>query len=338
MHRRKKLEFCVNTAIKKFPYFSVRLCTDGLTLFFEHNDNPVPVFSVESSNRQFGSDAVNRHYMFFTVKDEWLVFDISHILTDGCGAKRFLKAVLFLYCKAVYNENLSWSGSDLFQKSVLNPLLINPLEKFDTTQKYDFNNYYSASPVQITNMMKLNANPTLFRLKIKESELIRFIKNNDGTPNVLFSLLLNKAINKILSHSNGIRSLICVNSRKYLNAPTAHQNLVSSAMLPYFKSYEKLPIEKQLSMLKGLLKFYCLEEIQKNKISDHIYKQKIISQGLTLFDKYKIYANIPVNNDDLATNTVSYIKNEGWGCLSKYITDISIELRFRKKKSKFAEI
>ena len=95
-------------------------------------------------------------------------------------------------------------------------------------------------------------------------------------------------------------------------------------MLPYFKSYERLSIEKQLSMLKGLLNFGCLEEIQKNKISDHIYKQKIISQGLTLFDKYKIYADIPVNNDDLATNTVSYIKNESWACLSKYITDCSI--------------
>ena len=102
--------------------------------------------------------------------------------------------------------------------------------------------------------------------------------------------------------------MICVDSRQYLNVPYAHQNLVSGAMLPYFKSYDKLPIEKQLSMLKGLLNFYCLEEIQKNKISDHIYKQKIISQGLTLFDKYKIYADIPVNNDDLATNTVSYIK------------------------------
>ena len=127
----KKLEFCVNTAIKKFPYFSVRLCTDGLTLFFEHNDKPVPVLSGESESIQFGSDAVNRHYMFFTVKDEWLVFDISHILTDGCGAKRFLKAVLFLYCKEMFDMGLV---IDLLQIPESSQHFSNPLETFDSNQ------------------------------------------------------------------------------------------------------------------------------------------------------------------------------------------------------------
>lgn len=149
----KKLEFCVNTAIKKFPYFSVRLCTDGLTLFFEHNDKPVPVLSGESESIQFGSDAVNRHYMFFTVKDEWLVFDISHILTDGCGAKRFLKAVLFLYCKEMFDMGLV---IDLLQIPESSQHFSNPLETFDSNQNCAFNNSYVASPVQVKSILKFD--------------------------------------------------------------------------------------------------------------------------------------------------------------------------------------
>jgi len=137
-------------------------------------------------------------------------------------------------------------------------------------------------------------------------------------------LLLNKAIKSVLPNETGIRSIICVDSRKYLNTTYAHQNLISSAILPYFPSYEDMPLKKQLSMLKGLLNYETIKEIQITKIKQNVYKQKLITQELTLSDKYNLYKNFPVDNNELATNTVSYIKNESLDCIEKFLTDCSI--------------
>lgn len=311
-------------AIKRFPYFSVRLCSDGLSLFFEHNENEVVVFNKEQIGIDFGSDTINNHYLFFTVINDWGIFDISHILTDGIGAKRFLKAVLFLYCKEKYDSTLVCPDSILLSSQLSEEELENPLETIGLNHDINFDAGNISEPLQITNIINADFKPTLFRLKLNENKVINLVKNEGGTPNVLFSLLLNKAIHSVLPDVTGIRSLICVDSRKYLNSPYAHQNLISSAVLPYFPSFEEMPLKKQLSMLKGLLNFETIKENQTEKISQNLYRQKLISQELTLSDKYNLYSNLPVNNKELATNTVSYIKSEGWDCLEKYIADCSI--------------
>jgi len=322
----KKMESCVNIAIKRFPYFSVRLCSDGLSLFFEYNEKSVPVFLRGQSNLEFGSNELNFHYMFFTIKNDWLIFDISHILTDGIGAKRFLKFVLFLYCREHYDSKLSCSESMIFNTSISQQEVENPLEKIPilSNNNYNFGNFYIQEPLQITNLIQLDFRPTLYRLKIKESEVMNIIESESGTPNVLFSLLLNKAINAIMPDKVGIRSLICVDSRKYLKVPYAHQNLITCAMLPYYSSFEDMPLRKQLLMLKGLLNFETINEKQNAKIQQNLFRHKFLSQQLTLYDKFIAFTQLPVINEDLATNTISYIRNEGWDCIEKYISDCSI--------------
>ena len=320
----KIMQYSINEVIKRFPYFSVKLRTDGLSLFFEHNEKNVVLFTKEQSCSEFGSDAVNNHYLFFTVIKDWLIFDISHILTDGIGAKRFMESVLFYYCKENYDSTLACPNSLLLYSQQAAEEEENPLKKFLINHNANFTACNNSEPLQIFKAINAEFNPTLFRLKLSENEVINLIKTEGGTPNVLFSLLLNKAIHAVLPEDSGIRSLICVDSRKYLNTQYAHQNLISTAILPYFQSFEDMPLKKQLSMLKGLLNFEVIEENQNEKISQNLYRQKLITQELTLSDKYNLYLRLPVNNYELATNTISYIKSESLDCIGKYITDFSI--------------
>ncbi|SEL79481.1 virus core-spike protein lambda-2 (L2), partial [Butyrivibrio sp. ob235] len=98
------LEQAVNTAIRRYPYFAVRVSVDedgGYVLV--PNDKRIVVMPTAEKMPKVGSDAVNNHLIFVDCSGNDIFFNISHTM---CGGKGFLPWVMtnvYEYVKEKYN-------------------------------------------------------------------------------------------------------------------------------------------------------------------------------------------------------------------------------------------
>ena len=94
----KKLKSAVNIAIKRYPYFSVRVGLDedgGYVLA----SNPEEVVILGRTRRlpRLGSRAVNEHLLFVQCEGRVINFYISHALCGGRGAQPWVMTTVYQY-------------------------------------------------------------------------------------------------------------------------------------------------------------------------------------------------------------------------------------------------
>ena len=86
------LDTAVNVAIKRYPYFAVKVTVDedgGYVL--EPNNEPVLVIPETKRVPKLGENRVNGHLLFVTCTDKEISFYISHSM---CGGRGFLPWVM----------------------------------------------------------------------------------------------------------------------------------------------------------------------------------------------------------------------------------------------------
>ncbi len=88
---------------------------------------------------------------------------------------------------------------------------------------------------------------------------MKFNLDNDGSPGTMVSLLLSRAIAKLFPEAKDIiRITLCVNQRKALHAPLAHQSLVGGAFLEYKDKMRDWPL--QATAYRGMVFAQTQEE------------------------------------------------------------------------------
>ena len=97
------LRHSVNTAITRYPYFSVRVAQgkDGGYKLLP-NDKPVAVLPIAEKPRSVCSEEVNKHLLFVEYSGKDLYFNISHSLCGGRGAFPWVMTNVYQYVKERY--------------------------------------------------------------------------------------------------------------------------------------------------------------------------------------------------------------------------------------------
>jgi hypothetical protein len=91
----KKLKSAVNIAIKRYPYFAVRVGLDedgGYVL--ESNPEEVVILGRTRHLPKLGSRAVNGHLLFVQCEGREINFYISHALCGGRGAQPWVMSTV----------------------------------------------------------------------------------------------------------------------------------------------------------------------------------------------------------------------------------------------------
>lgn len=95
---RAALAAAVNEALKRFPTFAVRLRKGYSWYYFEENTAEYPVGEASGKPLLPINRKEKAGYFFrLDCKDNIVVFEVFHALSDGLGALEFFKAVLYLY-------------------------------------------------------------------------------------------------------------------------------------------------------------------------------------------------------------------------------------------------
>jgi len=149
-----------------------------------------------------------------------------------------------------------------------------------------------------------------------------YIKSIKATPGSLISLLLSKTIRKENPDSkNVVRMSICVDLRKLLDAPLAHQSLVSGVIYDYDESFTNLKIEDEIKKIRENINESIKEPKSLFYISSSYYYLSMLSKEKDINKARQIANKNKETMGGLISGVISYVGKANFGDSEKYITD-----------------
>ena len=315
------LRHAVDTTMQRYPYFCVELQKrDGQFVFI---DNTRPVVITNSLHGvELNAEESNYHMVAFAYQDNWIILDIFHGLTDGTGAYEVIRTLLYYYCSERYGVKLNDEGIRLVGDEITMEEWEDPIENA------------SALPVPTRSQMPKALNliekaglqddkvKTVYSVAIDESEFMHFSMDNDGSPGTITALFLSRAVAKLFpDEKDPIRIALCVNQRKALQKPKAHQSLVGGAMLEYKEKMRDWPLDRQATAYRGMVFAQTQEETVLAGANNLRGITQMLLSKETDQERLGISAYIGKSTDEILTATVSYVGKANYKEAEKYIRD-----------------
>ena len=154
---------------------------------------------------------------------------------------------------------------------------------------------------------------------------MRFNLDNDGSPGTMVSLLLSRAISKLFPEAeNVIRIALCLNQRKALHAPLAHQSLVGGVMLEYKDKMRDWPLELQGTAYRGMVFAQAQEENVLMGVASIKGLNGMILSKESDTERLGIASYINSLASRVVTATVSYVGKADYKEAEQYIRDFRL--------------
>lgn len=319
------LRRAVDTTMERYPYFCVELQKKEGGFVYAENHRPV-VISDSLHGAELNSEETNYHMIAFCWQDNMIILDVFHGLTDGTGAYEVVRTLLYYYCSERYNVSLKEDGIRLVGDEISAEEWIDPVvSRTDLPTPKQNELMSNALNVITTAGLEEDRRHTVYSVSISEKEFMRFNLDNDGSPGTMVALLLSRAIAKLFPESeNAIRIALCVNQRKALNAPLAHQSLVGGVMLEYKDKLRDWSLEMQGTAYRGMV----FAQTQEENVLRGIASFKGVN-GMLLTkesDQERIGVASYINSlaGKLTTATVSYVGKADYKEAEQYIRDFRL--------------
>jgi hypothetical protein len=262
----------------------------------------------------------------FSWQDNWIVLDVFHGMTDGAGAYEVLRTLLYYYCSERYGVRLQAEGIRLLGDDIPEQEWADPVaNRTDLPQPQRSEQMPDALNLIASAGLEEDRRHTVYSIAISESEFMRFNLDNDGSPGAMVSLLLSRAIARLFPDAKDvIRIVLCVNQRKALHAPLAHQSLVGAAFLEYKDKMRDWPLSKQATVYRGMV----FAQTAEDKVLAGVASQQGIA-GLLLSkesdqERLGVASYINALSSKVITATVSYVGKANFKEAEQYIRDFRL--------------
>jgi len=311
----------VDTTMKRYPYFCVELQRRDGDFYFAENNRPV-VITNSLHGVELNSADSNLHMIAFCWQDNWIVLDVFHGLTDGTGAYEVLRTLLYYYCSERYHVKLDDEGIRLVGDEIAEEEWADPAANRTDLPTPSRNEMPAALNLADSAGLEYARRDTVYSIAISESEFMRFTLDNDGSPATMVSLLLSRAIAKLFPEAEGvIRITLCVNQRKALGAPLAHQSLVGGVFLEYKEKMRDWPLERQGTIYRGMVFVQADEENVLRGVASNVGMNRMILSKESDEERLEVMASINAFARSLITATVSYVGKANYKEAEQYIRD-----------------
>ncbi len=317
------LRRAVDATMVRYPYSRVRMCVKGDKILFEDNPAPLPVLNTKQKV-VLGGEQTAGHLLAFCYWKNRLYIDAYHGLTDGGGIAPLIQTLLYYYCSDFYGVELSTEGIRLRDSAVADEEWTDPAAQpicargLIHVQKWN----QPAFQVADAGIAHLQPDSLVYNVRIPEKEFMRFNISNDGSPATIVALLLARSIDALRRDAGPATVIaLCVNQRKALRAPLAHQSLVGDARLPYTDRLRALPFSMQATCFRGMVSLQTDADMVLGEIKEY---QALIAQLETLHSHAERQAYCLSRMNALSsciTATVSYVGKANLGEVERYIQE-----------------
>ena len=320
------LKEAVEKTMKRYPYFAMQIDKGENEIFFADNPRPMVVLHRDDPP-VLGSEEVNGHLLNISWWKNKIHIDVYHALTDGGGIYPLIKTLLYYYCSAYYEMELSAEGIRLSDDPVdpkeWEDPAIAELEEdpFCVVQKWQKPGFQ----LKDGGKAGISEHCIVYNIRIQEKEFMRFNMSNDGSPGTIIALFLSRAIEKLHPvKEDPVVIAMCVNQRKALKAPLAHQSLVGDVRLVYSDKMKKLSFMDQATSYRGMVALQSDPDIVREEIKEYQQIVRDLEALPTLEEKHQ-YA---VDRMDLLTSyftaTISYVGKTDMGEAEQFIQEFHV--------------
>lgn len=318
------LRHAVDMTMRRYPYFCVELQKKEGNYVFAENHRPV-VITNSLHGVELNSEESNYHMIAFCWQDNWMILDVFHGMTDGTGAYEVLRTLLYYYCSERYQVKLKEEGIRLVGDEIPEEEWVDPVVNRADLPTPERNEMSNALNVIDYAGLQDDHRHTVYSIAISESEFMRFNLDNDGSPGTMVSLLLSRAISKLYPRAEDvIRIALCVNQRKALHAPLAHQSLVGGAMLEYKDKMRDWSLEKQGTAYRGMVFAQTQEENALMGVASLKGMNGMLLSKESDAERLGIASYINSLTSRFVTATVSYVGKANYREAEQYIRDFRL--------------
>lgn len=313
------LRHAVDQTMARYPYFCVQLTKDE-DYYLAPNERPV-VISHSLNGVTLNTAEANYHLVSFSYFDNWIVFDISHAITDGTGAYEVVRTLLYYYVSERYGVKLSDEGIRLAGEVIPEAEWEDPLARAALPAPGGGQMAKGFNPIKAAGLEN-DTQQTVYSVAVSESEFMRFNIQNDGSPATMVALFLSRAFHRLFPQDpDVIRIALALNLRPALHAPLAHQNLVGGVMLEYKPAMQAWPLDRQATAYRGMVFVQSMEEIALAGLANQNALVQMILSKPSDAERAAAAQMVDQMTTGLISSTVSYVGKANYREAEKYIRD-----------------
>ena len=341
------LEKAAQEAIKRFPYFSVKVGLDeGQNYTLEHNDKPISVIPEKDGRLTLGSSEVNEHLFAITYRDNCIWFNFSHSVCGAKGALYWVKTTLYLYMTKRYGsieapKDLKLPGTPVTGEETAFP----DADKLPTDEpivRYTGGDTNLHLPRTLKYLfMPCIKDNYFYQIQIPSKEFMDYAKRIDGTPNTILTAMMFKVTSKMFKEKEGtfLAGRIAVDYSKDIGAGLSYRDFIRFVHIRYEWSMKDEPIEKLNMRARGAVITQNAPELSYERFRRLVKVHEATDEQPTLKAK-KAFAskNSAFRRDRRATYVISYVRQVDWGGMEEHIKgfytitdgDLMIEINYLK--------
>ena len=249
------LTMAITKARKRYPYFRTKLVEKNGDFYIVQNNYTLASRRAKKLAR-LGSITIGQLLLDVTYYNNVIYVSFHHALCDGRGVMPFIETLIYYYCKYRYKTKSVPDGVHLRNDPLLPGETVDPFMKgYDFDDSKDFISLSRDSFAIPENAP--SADPTDFRCEINVShrDFMRACKDNNATPVILVSLLMNRAITEMYpDYDKPINANIATDMREALDCPNTYKNCVKSMILPYSREFAQKTLKEQATEYREILK------------------------------------------------------------------------------------
>lgn len=327
------LQNAADCALKRYPYYAVCCQKNEKEYYYEPNKKTFRVLNTKEPVK-LGGKASNGYLMALSYYDDTIYLNVFHGMTDATGAMRFLRTLTYYYCCARYDANLSAEGiwinnnEKIPEEEFENPYLsILKGERILPKPDMTINPPKTEKAWNLLQDSRIHRSSQIsYRVKISEPNLMKYCRDQDGTPAVVLSLLLSHAINKLNPKiTQPIVTGMAVNLRSALDAPKYFGSPLGMTFLSYNESIRKLPFIAQATAYRGILFLSSDRDHLLAELNNSCKLYKMLDELPTIEMKRQLACKVRDGLLGKATFVVSYMGPSHMGAVEPYIKELELE-------------
>ncbi len=325
----------VNVAMKRYPYFAVRVTVDEEGAYvLQPNEEPVVVLPIGKKVPKAGSREVNGHLAFVTYQGRQINFYLSHSLSGGKGALPWVLTNVYQYVRDRYQVEPDAPGIRKPDSELLPGETAEPTVEMFSDQPPIYT-YKNDNPVKLAgdylngmfNPFRRSPNYRLYTFRQKD--IVNLAKSSGTSVAGIFLVLAARMLDRVLPEKHAvITGEIAHNPLAKLGLPYAHCDLLSHVYIDYDRETLKAGEMQKLGALTREMITLQTDPSVSNAELRRLYalNEKIDAiQGLKEKRKFVKENNLSSGKNAVhGTYIVNYSGQMDWGEVAEYVRSYGI--------------
>ena len=246
---KQKMRDALDKTAQRYPYFCVSLKRNEREYYYEVNSSPVALLHTKETVA-LGTPKTNGHVWAVCYDEDNLYIDFFHGRSDGTGVYSLIATLLYYYYDEHDVPGIKTLDTPTSEAETRDPVDDLPLIDLSTLN-------LPASPkalqlMEESGLEHAGGKGLILKLMIPEEPFLRFTKSHDGTPGILLSVLIARAIERVHPHHElPLISNYVVNARPMLKADDTFHNCTNRVVFHFDDRVRQLSLERQCTVYRG---------------------------------------------------------------------------------------